>query len=87
MFGELETVKKFFDVLPKVTDALMQCNSIVREHQEKPAMKYSDQEYLKAVNRLYKEGRINGEQAIKAMEMIYGGNQSIIKSIPLNNSY
>ena len=73
-------IKGFFEILPAVTNSLMQCDEIMREHEERQAMKYSDQEYLKAVHRLYKSGRISGDQALKAMEMIYGGKQQPIKT-------
>ncbi len=80
--NELNLAKGLFESLPTICGALLRCDELMREHEEKQAMKYSDQEYLKAVHRLYKSGRISGEQAQKAMGLIFQGGNKTIETKP-----
>lgn len=63
--------------LPLITESLLKCDELIRENEEKQAMRYSDQEYLKSVHRLYKTGKISGDDALKAMEIIFRKQKTI----------
>lgn len=69
--NELSTILNFVSVLPKVVEALTQCDSIMREHEEREAMKYSEQEYLQSLYRLYKSGKITADEARKGLKLIF----------------
>lgn len=69
--NELSTILNFVSVLPKVVEALTTCDAIMREHEETQAQKYSEQEYLQSVFRLYKTRKITAEEARKALRLIF----------------
>ena len=74
---DMNVVGQVFHALPSICDALLKCDDLMRDHEERQAMKYSDQEYLKSVHRLYKSGRINSEQAQRAINLIFANNNTV----------
>jgi hypothetical protein len=75
---------QFVSMLPKVVDALLQCDSLMREHEEAEAMKYSQQEYLQSVYRLYKSRQITSAEAKKALSLVFRDDAVNISVTPVD---
>ncbi|WP_066122468.1 hypothetical protein [Geminocystis sp. NIES-3709] len=69
--NEFNAITQFVSALPKIVDALMQCDSIMRQHEEREAMQYSEQEYLQSLYRLYKSHKITADEARKGLKLIF----------------
>lgn len=74
---EVQALNTFLQILPNAVQALCQCDEIISDHEEKQALKYSEQEYLKAVHRMYRAGKITGEQAKQAISMVFQQSKTV----------
>lgn len=69
--NEFNAISQFVSALPKIVDALLQCDALLKAHEEQEAMKYSEQEYLQSLYRLYKSGKITADEARKGLKLIF----------------
>ena len=74
---EVQALNTFLQVLPNAVQAFCKCDEIITDHQEKQALKYSEQEYIKAIHRMYQAGKITGQQAKEAIGLVFQQSQVV----------
>ena len=69
--NELSMIGNLISLLPNIASAFAKVDEIQQEHEEKMAMRYSEQEYLKTLLYLYKKGQISASEAKKGLDLIF----------------